>query len=149
MSLINTWWTIANSKQQYHPNALGNAIVNDDGKVEFLLEFAEWLENWSLLTGNRVFCLSKQTCDALIKTLRSQALLTKELLQERYAYVLTGRFPSDRIERRFFQYRQMNGGNFLVSLKEVSNSEKILLCKSLIKQNVIFLEWRIKHSTNT
>ena len=32
----------------------------------------------------------------------------------------------------------MNGGNFLVSLKEVSNSEKILLCKSLIKQNVIF-----------
>ena len=123
--------------------------MNDDGKVEFLLEFAEWLENWSLLTGNRVFCLSKQTCDALIKTLRSQALLTKELLQERYAYVLTGRFPSDRIERRFFQYRQMNGGNFLVSLKEVSNSEKILLCKSLIKQNVIFLEWRIKHSTNT
>ena len=138
LSLINTWWTIANSKQQYHPNALGNAIVNDDGKVEFLLEFAEWLENWSLLTGSRVFCLSKQTCDALIKTLRFQALLTKELLQEGYAYVLTGRFQSDPIERRFSQYRQMNGGNFLVSLKEVSNSEKILLCKSLIKQNVIF-----------
>ena len=29
LSLINTWWTIANSKQQYYPNALGNAIVND------------------------------------------------------------------------------------------------------------------------
>ena len=83
LSLINTWWTIANSKQQYHPNALGNAIVNDDGKVEFLLEFAEWLENWSLLTGSRVFCLSKQACDALIKTLRSQALLTKRTTARR------------------------------------------------------------------
>ena len=26
ISLINTWWTIVNSKQRFHPNALGNAM---------------------------------------------------------------------------------------------------------------------------
>ena len=45
---------------------------------------------------------------------------------------------SDPIERRFSQYRQINGGNFLVSFNEVSNSEKILLCRSLIKEKIDF-----------
>ena len=83
ISLINTWWTIVNSKQRFHPNALGNANVKGDGKVEFMLEFAEWLENWSILTVSRGFCLSKQTCNALVTTLRSQALLTKDLSKKK------------------------------------------------------------------
>ena len=45
---------------------------------------------------------------------------------------------SDSIERRFSQYRQMNGGHFLVSLNEVTNSEKILLCRSLLKEDIDF-----------
>ena len=38
---------------------------------------------------------------------------------------MTGRFQTDPLERRFSQYRQMNGGRFLVSLKEVMRSESI------------------------
>ena len=38
----------------------------------------------------------------------------------------------------------MNGGNFLVSLKEVSNSEKILVCKSLIKNNLNFWDTELQ-----
>ena len=41
-------------------------------------------------------------------------------------------------ERRFSQYRQLNGGQFLVSLREVSSSEKLLLCRSLLKENINF-----------
>ena len=48
------------------------------------------------------------------------------------------KLQSDPVERRFSQYRQLNGGNFLVSLKEVKDSEKILLCQTLIKENVDF-----------
>ena len=37
---------------------------------------------------------------------------------------MTSRFQSDPIKRRFSQYRQMSGGRFLVSLREVTNSER-------------------------
>ena len=137
LSLINNWWLIINSKQQFHPNCMGNAIVAGDGKTDFLNQFAIWLENWSK-SGSGMFCLTKQTSDALIRTLRAQALLIEELLQEDYAYILTARLQSDSIERRFSQYRQLNGGNFLVSLKEVTDSEKTLLCRTLLKENINF-----------
>ena len=49
-----------------------------------------------------------------------------------------GRLQSDPIERRFSQYRQMSGGRFLVSLRDVYNSERILACRSLIKEGISF-----------
>ena len=84
------------------------------------------------------FCLSKQTFAALIITLRSQAALIKDLLNENYHYVLPVRFQSDPLEKRFSQYRQMSGGNFLVSLKEVQDTEKTLICRSLLKEQMIY-----------
>ena len=42
------------------------------------------------------------------------------------------------IERRFSQYRQMSGGRFLVSLREVTNSERIIRCRSLVKADINF-----------
>ena len=47
-----------------------------------------------------------------------------------------GRLQSDPIERRFSQYRQMSGGRFLLSLRDVYNSERILPCRSLIKEGI-------------
>ena len=78
--------------------------------------------------------MSAQTSSALIRTLRCQAMLVDELLEEEYLFVLMGRLQSDPIERRFSQYRQMSGGRFLVSLRDVYNSERILSCRSLIKE---------------
>ena len=37
----------------------------------------------------------------------------------------------------------MSGGRFLVSLREVLNSERILSCRSLIKKNINFWEENI------
>ena len=70
----------------------------------------------------------------MIKTLRAQALLVKELLQEGFEYVLMSKLQSVPVERRFSQYKQLSGGNFLVSLEEVKDSEKILLCQTLVKK---------------
>ena len=64
--------------------------------------------------------------------------LTDDLLIEGVEYVLLVRFQSDSIERQFFVYGQMSGGRFLVSFREVVISEKIILLKSLLKENVDF-----------
>ena len=137
LSLINTWWLVVNSKQQFHVNSIGNAIIAGDGKVKFLREFADWLEKWNASPN---FTLTPHTFAALVTTLRAQALLVEELLEEDFEYVMMGRFQSDPLERRFSQYRQMSGGRFLVSLREVNNSERIIQCRSLLKENINFWE---------
>ena len=65
----------------------------------------------------------------------AQVLLVEELLNSGYEYVILCKLQSDPLER-FSQYRQMSGGRFLVSLREVLNSERILQCRSLLKENV-------------
>ena len=128
--LIHTWWTISNSNNRYNSNLLGNAVTESDGKLNFLMDFSEWLEKWGECPN---FCLSKQTSNALVLTLKSHAMLVKDLLAEGYEFVMTRRLQSDPIEHRFSQYRQMSGGRFLVSLREVQSSERILACRSLLK----------------
>ena len=137
LSLINTWWLVVNSKQRFHVNSIGSAIKSGDGKIEFLREFADWLEEWNQCPS---FTLTPQTFSALVTTLRAQALLVEELLGEDYEFVMMGRFQSDPVERRFSQYRQMSGGRFLVSLREVQSSERILQCRALIKAGINFWE---------
>ena len=136
VSFLSSWWAMINSKQRYNPNALGNAIISGDGKIDFF-SFAKWLENWRFSAGS-TFCLSKQISSALIYTLCSQSQLINDLLEEGYSYVRVRRMQSDPIERRFLKYRKMNGDHFLVSLNEVTNSEKILLCRSLLKEDIDF-----------
>ena len=65
------WWTIINANSQYTPNKLGNAFTHGDGKPEFLKAFANYLADWS--ASSNFFCLTKQTSDAMIRTLRAQA----------------------------------------------------------------------------
>ena len=42
----------------------------------------------------------------------------------------------------------MSGGKFLVSLREVLNSERILSCRTLIKENINFWEEDIEPDNN-
>ena len=122
LKMINTWWLICNSKEMSHPNPLGNAVRVGDGKTDF----------------KDVICVTSKTSYALVLTLRAQSGLIKELLSEGYDFVMTSRLQSDPIERRFSQYRQMSGGRFLVSLREVNNSERIIRCRSLVKADINF-----------
>ena len=127
---------VCNSKTRAHgSNSLGDAAKTGDNKVCFQRAVADWIEEWNLCPN---FTLSVQTGKAIVVTLRAQVSLIKDLLQEGYNYVLTARFQSDPLERRFSRYRQMNGGNFLVSLREVCNSEKILLIQSLVREGLGF-----------
>ena len=141
LSIFNKWWTIANSKQIFCANVLGNAIVSGDKKSDFYRALADWIEQWC---QSPHFTLTAQTASALTSTLRSHAILIDELVNEGYSFVMTSRLQSDPIEKRFSQYRQMRGGRFLVSLREVLNSERILSCRSLIKKDINFWEENIQ-----
>ena len=70
--------------------------------------------------------------------MQAQALLIDELFNDDYEYVIPCKLPSDPLENRFSQYRQMSGSRFLVSLCEVKNSERILACRSLLLGDVNF-----------
>ena len=137
LSIIHTWWKISNSKTRHNPNPLGCAVVVGDGKLEFLKYFSSWITNWS---KSPYFTLTPQTSHALTTTLNAHCELITELLSEEYSFVLTGRLQSDPVERRFSQYRGMNGGCFLVSLREVLNTERIIACRSLMKAGINFWE---------
>ena len=141
LTVFNTWWMVANSKQKFHPTVIGNAAVAGDGKPEFFRAMADWIEEWQ---ESPFFTLTPHTSSALLKTLRAQAMLIEDLLEEGYDYVRVARFQSDPIERRFSQYRQMSGGRFLVGLREVRNSERILACRSLILEDIDFWEEDIR-----
>ena len=60
----------------------------------------------------------------------------RDLLSEGYNYVLTARFQTDPLELRFSKYCQMSGGRFLISLREVETSKRILATKSLLKESI-------------
>ena len=137
LHLISTWWTISNAKSPINTrHQVGNAAVKGDGKPEFMRQLAEWLSDWKsqAIPNSQKFTLSAQINSAMIQTLRYQAALIEDLLSEGYKFVLTARFQSDPLEKRYGQYRQMSGGRFLVSAKDVDRSENILKIQSLVKE---------------
>ena len=101
--------------------------MHGDGKPQFLRALP-------IDCCSEKLTLTAQTNDALVRTMKCHAALIEETLQSGPEYFLTARLQSDPFERRYGQHRQMNGGSFLVSLKEVLCSEKILKMKSLLKE---------------
>ena len=124
---------VNNSKEPYHPDIRGNALIFGDCKPEFLRAMNSWLTKWETSTK---FGLSRQTFSALRLTNNAIADLSSDLLSEGYKFVLTGRMQTDCLERRFSHYRQMSGGRFLVSLSEVISSESIIKMKSLLQHKL-------------
>ena len=120
LQLFHFWWLIVISTERFHPNPIGNAPKTNDSRCDFLRRICLWLENWR---DNKTLGLSRQTFVPLIKINRAFADLSNTLLSKGYEYVLTVRFQTEPLERRFSQYRQMNGRSFCVSLNEVMRSE--------------------------
>ena len=113
-------------------------MMVSDGKPEFCRAIADCIENWcnESVPYFEQFTLSLSTSKAMIQTLRCQACLIEDLFANGYGFILTARFQSDPLERRFDQYRQMSGGRLLVGLKDTIISEKIIKIKSLLKEGI-------------
>ena len=130
LRLISCWWTIANSRKQLTSNFFNNALILNNGKIDFYKRLSDWIESWAQISD---FYLTKQTSKAFVITLRGQTMLMKELLNEEYELISTRIFQSDPLENRFSQYRLISGGRFLVTLWEELSTERILTCRSLFK----------------
>ena len=140
ISVICKWWNIVNVHHPYKGRNTRNADAepirtSDDSRLDFLLDMAKWLDHWSDCNkqSNEGF-LTEDTYFALAHTLRSLVELVIHLLQTLHIdFILTGKFQTDDLESRFGHYRQMSGGNRLVSIQEIMESEKKLKIDSLLK----------------
>ena len=82
--------------------------------------------------------LTNETFTACIQTITTLPKLAAHLMQSHgFNYVLSGKFMSDPIEGRFGWYRQVNGGNFFMSIKQLLEAEKKIRCLSLLQQNAL------------
>ena len=108
--LANIWWIISNSKGRFNKRD-DDAAVRVDGKPQNLRSFASCPETWKSERISDVHKLTPtgQTNFTLLRTLRCYAALIDDVLSIRQD-VLTARFQSEPIERRFGQYSQMSSG---------------------------------------
>ena len=119
---------------------LRNAVVCNNNKPGFFLFFCTWIEQWSTCQN---FSVTKQTLDDLITTPKATSCLLSESLNDGHKNVHTTRFQKDSLEQQSSKNRHISGGRFLVSLREVKNSEKFLKISSIVKENINFWEEEI------
>ncbi len=77
--------------------------------------------------------LTKETFMATKQTTTGLTAVAKYLLEEKnYNFVLLGHLQSDPIEKRFSWYRQLSGGNYYISVRQILEAEKSIRLKSLV-----------------
>ena len=82
----------------------------------------EYLDFWEK-SGKRG--LTKETFLAVRQICLAAADVAEYLQQkEDFVYVLLGQIQSDPIEKRFGWYRQLSGGNYYISVRQILESEK-------------------------
>ena len=70
-----------------------------------------------------------------------------QYLQENhgFVYILPRKFMSDPIEARFGWFRQMNGGNFFMPVKQLLLAEKKIRMPSLLQQKALASACRLSN----
>ena len=130
INIFHKWWTIMNVqtpfKGIYTKNTYATPMTGDisDEKNTFLESFLDWLEIWGNIdgTGGK---LSRETFTALKHTTHGIIEITKYCISElKMKYVLTAKFQTDKLESRFGQYRQLSGGNYNISIRQIFECEK-------------------------
>ena len=93
----------------------------------------EWLCAWEEIPGD-YGKLTKETFTALWNTCYGLLEVADYCLSELgLNYVLLGNFQTDCLEARFGQYRQLAGGKYNISLRQIYGSEKKLRLLSTLK----------------
>ena len=110
---------------------------SDDGSIgfQYLEEAKHIFDEWkqSGLSG-----LTSETFPACTQTIGAIPELVKYLnAQHQIECVLPVKLLSDPIEGRFGWYRQVHGGNFYVSVKQILLAEKKICCLSLLEQQTL------------
>lgn len=150
LQLILDWWTILNVKSPFKGIRLklesAKPIFPGDIRMLTLKQYAQFFYRWQLYrqsdTGaNNKICISQQTLAALITTCSAVVELMQFIFDKhQFQYLLTGKLQNDSIERRFGLYRQMHGGNYLISLRQLLNSEKLIKVSHLLLKSSLSIK---------
>lgn len=109
------------------PNKAPFTSENDE-RSKWLEAFKKWLIAWkeSCVIENEF--LTRETYEALLLTTESTIPKIRYMLKDfKFQFVLTRKFNSDNIERKFSALRQVNGGNYNMDAKAaIYGVEKLL-----------------------
>ena len=130
----NFFYLLAERKRDPMYSTMKNAEESVSGT--YLLEARQIFDEWRQ-TG--IAGLTYETFAACIQTMGAVPELAEYLLDYHgFEYLLSGKLMSDPIEGRFGWYRQLNGGNFFMSVKQVLEAEKKIRCLSLLQEQILF-----------
>ncbi|KAH8018464.1 hypothetical protein HPB51_007018 [Rhipicephalus microplus] len=129
IKIILRWWSIVNvktpSKGFHHRNVYEEPMSNhtDDPKASFLSAFTTWLDVWEFYRHD-TGVLTQETLSALRLSAQSLLALVKYCVSElHFKYILLGKVQTDTLESRFGQYRQMAGGQYHISVRQLCETE--------------------------
>lgn len=130
INIILTWWKIVNVKTPHKGQRLNDIYQQpvvarnpSDPKLEFLNKMLNWLDVWK--SGKFSHRLTSQTHNALSHTVYGMIEITKFCFEElNMKYILYGKFQTDLLENRFGKYRQLAGGQYNISVRQLYESEK-------------------------
>ncbi|KAH7932844.1 hypothetical protein HPB49_003351 [Dermacentor silvarum] len=129
MKVIIRWWSIVNvktpSKGFHHRNVYEEPMSHHTGdpKVAFLSAFITWLDAWEFYMHD-TGVLTQETLSALRLSAQSFLELAKYCINElHFKYILLGKVQTDSLESRFGQYRQMAGGQYHISVRQLCETE--------------------------
>ena len=110
----------------------------DDVEHPDLIYLAQAREAFVQWKSSRTSGLTQETFAACIQSMGAIPELALYLIRKHgFHYILPGKFMSDPIEGRFGWYRQMNGGNFFMSSKQLLQSEKKIRRLNLLQQQAL------------
>ena len=138
VSLIHKFWKVINVRstsegKRKRDMSCQPVTSGDDWKLKFLQEFSTFLMRWQS-DFQPSHTLTRQTFLALRHTVEVLPKLASFLLNQcGFKYVLLGCILSDNLEERFGWYRQLCGGNYYLSVRQVLENERKIKCMSLMK----------------
>uniref|UniRef100_A0A6M2CWH5 Putative transposable element n=1 Tax=Rhipicephalus microplus TaxID=6941 RepID=A0A6M2CWH5_RHIMP len=95
----------------------------DDPKASFLSAFITWLDVWEFYRHD-TGVLTQETLSALRLSAQSLLALVKYCVSElHFKYILLGKVQTDPLESLFGQYRQMAGGQYHISVRQLCETE--------------------------
>ena len=112
--------------------------------LSYLQKAIEIFEDWR---ESKRAGLTPETFLACLQIIKSIPKLADHLQKKhRFSYLLPGKLISDPIEGCFGWYKQVHGGNFFMSVKQLFLAEKNLLLKLAARTSVEICFWFIPAS---
>lgn len=142
MKISRKWMNIINIKnvqvgeRTCQPDKLPFTLegYETDSRFEFLAHMKKWMIKWYNNPDAAQHRHSKDTHNAFINTLTVMPLLIKDLfVNYKPEYILTSKFLTDQIERRFGKFRTIAGNEYRVSQMVVERCEKKMRDRHMIK----------------